>query len=189
MSLCLKQTPDSWTPNGTACPHSSLPVDSLPDNKPVNVGAGSCTQLGNCFKATLVRLCEVRASFPIAVHGQTVHWEASAQLCGASSWTQRSLWVPSNAGYSVILRVQQARGALHLTQDLVFAVQENEMGSLKPACFPPIPPAGLGELGSPWIPRISCSHMVSPKSRDRFSSLHSHFTPLKSTEGQRPKPE
>lgn len=64
------------------------------------MGAGSCTQFGNCFKATLAMLCgeQIPASLPTAARSQMLGWGTSTQL-------------------------QQAQGALQVTQDLALGVE------------------------------------------------------------------
>ena len=100
LNFSLRQTPGYRTQLGVRIPHSAVAVDSLPDNKPIHMGAGSCTQFGNCFKATLIMLCgdQIPVSLPTAAHSQMLGWRTSTQL-------------------------QQAQGAVQVTQDLALGVE------------------------------------------------------------------
>lgn len=100
LDLCQRQTQGSQTQPGTCIPHSAVAADSLPDNKPINMATGSCTQFGSCFKAMLAMLCgdQIPAFLPTAAQSQMLGWGTSTQL-------------------------QQAQGAVQVTQDLVLGVE------------------------------------------------------------------
>ena len=82
LNLCPRHTLGSQTQLGICIPHAAVAIDSLPDNKPINMGAGSCTQLGSCFKATLAMLSgeQIPASLPVSVYSQMLVWRTSTQL-------------------------------------------------------------------------------------------------------------